>query len=54
MLHKLEEEDYAARQAACYDLLDAANNDNLMNNILFNDEGIWKDEQPHAAFELQR
>lgn len=57
-----------AREAGCYDLLEAANHNNLMNNILFSDEAtfhtcglvnrhncrIWAHEQPNATFEWQR
>ncbi|KAJ4430868.1 hypothetical protein ANN_19459 [Periplaneta americana] len=39
IMHKLEPEDFAALQAMCFDLLDAVENENLMNNVLFSDEG---------------
>lgn len=68
VLHKLEAEDYAAREAMCFDLLEAANNEDLMQNILFSDEAtfhicgnvhkhncrIWADQQPNAILEWQR
>ncbi|PSN58023.1 hypothetical protein C0J52_02021 [Blattella germanica] len=68
VLHHLEQEDYAARQAMCHDLLQAVANEDLMNNILFSDEAtfhicgrvnrhncrIWADEQPNATYEWQR
>ncbi|PSN33092.1 hypothetical protein C0J52_21438 [Blattella germanica] len=56
---------YVARQAMCYDLLDAARNENLMQHIIFSDEAtfhtcghvnrhncrICADEQPNALQE---
>ena len=59
IVHKLEDEDYAARQAMCYNLLDAVRNEHLMQHVLFSDEAtfhtcghvnghncrIWADEQ---------
>lgn len=68
VVHKLEAEDYAARQAMCHDLLQAVENDNLMQNVLFSDEAtfhtcghvnrhncrIWADEQPSVLQEWQR
>ena len=67
IVHKLEE-GYAARQAMCYDLLDAVRNENLMQHVLFSDEAsfhtcghvnrhncwIWADEQPNALQEWER
>ena len=68
IVHKLEDEDYAARQAMCYELLDAARNENLMQHVLFSDEAtfhtcghvnghncrILADEQPNALQEWER
>ena len=68
IVHKLEGEDYVARQAVCYDLLDAVRNENLMQHVLFNDEAtfhtcghvnrhichIWADEQRNALQEWER
>ena len=68
IVHKLEAEDYAARQAMCYDLLEAVRNENLMENVLFSDEAtfhisghvnrhncrIWANEQPNRLHESQR
>ncbi|KAJ4427288.1 hypothetical protein ANN_24906 [Periplaneta americana] len=60
VLHHLEQEDYAARQAMCHDLLEAIANENLMNHILLSDEatfhncGIWADEQPNDTYEWQK
>ena len=68
IVHKLEDEDYAARQTMCYDLLDAVRNENLMQYVLFSDEAtfhtcghvnrhncrIWADEQPNALQEWER
>lgn len=68
IVHKLEDEDYAARQAMCYDLLDAVRNENLMQHVLFSDEAtfhtcghvnrhncrIWADEQPNAVQQWER
>ena len=67
-IHKLEDEDYAVRQAMCYDLLDAVRIENLMQHVLFSDEAtfhmcghvnrhncwIWADEQPNALLEWER
>ncbi|PSN35948.1 hypothetical protein C0J52_25095, partial [Blattella germanica] len=41
VLHKLDEEDYAARKAVCYDLMEAVNNENLFEHILFSDEATF-------------
>ena len=68
IVHKLGDEDYAARQAMCYDLLDAVRNENLMQHVLFSEEAtfqtcghvdrhncrIWADEQPNALQEWER
>ena len=68
VLHKLDEEDYAARKAVCYDLMEAVNNENLFEHILSSDEAtfhtcgkvnkhncrIWGNEPPHTTHEWQR
>lgn len=68
VLHKLDEEDYASRQAACDDLIAASHNEDLMDHILFSDEAtfhicgkvnkhnsrIWGTEPPHTTIEWQR
>ncbi|XP_047120648.1 uncharacterized protein LOC124803678 [Schistocerca piceifrons] len=68
VIRKLEVEDYAVRQAMCHDLLQAVENDNLMQNVLFSDEAtfhtcghvnrhncrIWTDEQPSVLQEWQQ
>lgn len=68
VLHHLEQEDYAAREAMCADLVQAAEEEQLMNNVLFSDEAtfhtcgvvnrhncrIWATEQPHEIREWQR
>ena len=68
VLHHLEQEDYAARQAMCRDVLEAVANEILMNNILFSDEAtfhicghvnrhncrIWAEEQPNDTYEWRR
>ena len=67
-VHKLEDEDYAARQAMCYALLDAVRYENLMQHVLFNDQAtfhtyghvnkhncrICADEQPNVLQEWER
>ncbi|PSN54229.1 hypothetical protein C0J52_09258, partial [Blattella germanica] len=67
-LHHLEAEDCVARKAMCYDLVQAAESQNLMENILLNHESkfhicgfvyknncrIWADEQPNATYEWTR
>lgn len=64
VLHKLEDEAYASREAVCFDLFEAANNEELMQNILFSDEGtfhtcgninkhncrIWWGDQPNVIY----
>ena len=68
VVHKFKEEDTAARQAMCHDLLEAVERDNLMQHILFSDEvtfhtcgtvnrhncRIWANEQPNALQEWQQ
>ena len=68
VVHKLEDEDYAARQAMRYDLLNAVRNENLMQHALFSNEAtfhpcghvnrhncrIWADEQPNALYEWEQ
>ncbi|XP_049959583.1 uncharacterized protein LOC126477561 [Schistocerca serialis cubense] len=68
IVHNPEAEDYAARQAVCHELLQAVENDNLMQNVLFNDEAIfhtcghvnrhncriWADKQPSVLQDWQR
>lgn len=68
VLHKLEEEDHAARAAMCHDLLEAVDEENLMNHVMFSDEAtfhvcgvvnrhncrIWSEEQPNEFTEWQR
>ena len=62
MLHKLDNEDYAAHRAVYYDLMKVVNNENLLDHILFSDEAtfhtcgkinkcIWGSKPPHATFE---
>ncbi|KAJ4443074.1 hypothetical protein ANN_04724 [Periplaneta americana] len=41
VLHHLEQEDYAAHQGMCHDLLEAVANENLMNHILLSDEATF-------------
>ena len=41
VLHRLEEEDYAARQAMCYVLCRAAAEEDLMNHVLFSYEATF-------------
>ncbi|PSN41973.1 hypothetical protein C0J52_10539 [Blattella germanica] len=41
VVYKLEAEDYAARQAMCFDLCEAVNRHNLMNHIIFTDEATF-------------
>ncbi|KFM73669.1 hypothetical protein X975_18009, partial [Stegodyphus mimosarum] len=67
-VHKLEPEDYAARQAMCYGLLEAVDNENLMENVLFSDETTFHrsghanrhncrmraDKQPNVLCESQK
>ena len=62
------QEDYAAWEAKCADLVQAAEEEGLMNNVLFSDEAtfhtcdlvnrhncrIWATEQPHEIREWQR
>ena len=38
VLHKLDEEDYAV----CYDLMEAVNNENLFEHILFSDDATFQ------------
>ncbi|XP_035228858.1 uncharacterized protein LOC118200969 [Stegodyphus dumicola] len=66
-VHNLEAEDYAARQVMCYDLLEAVENENLMENVLFSDEATFHlngpfnkhncqmraDKQPNMLYEPQ-
>ena len=68
VVQKLYEEDKAGRQAMCYDLLEAVENDNLMQHVMFSDEAtfhtcghvnrhncrIWANEQPNSLQEWQR
>ncbi|PSN54046.1 hypothetical protein C0J52_14568 [Blattella germanica] len=68
VLHKLDEEDYAARKAVPYNLMEAVNNENLFEHIVFSDEAtfhtcgkvnkhncrIWGNEPPHTTHEWQR
>lgn len=68
VLHKLDDEDNACRQAMCMDLVEAVNNDNLLGNILFSDEArfhvcglvnkhncrVWASEQPNVTIEWER
>lgn len=41
-VHNLEAEGYAARQAMCNNLLQAVENDNLMQNFFFSDEATFQ------------
>lgn len=66
--HALEHEDYACREAMCYDLLRAVQEANLLQNVLFSDEAtfhtcgmvnrhncrVWADEQPNEIMEWER
>ena len=69
VLHHLEQEDYAAQEAMCADLVKAAEEEErLMNNVLFSDEAtvhtcglvnrhnckIWAMKQPHEIRGWQR
>ncbi|PSN48142.1 hypothetical protein C0J52_23763, partial [Blattella germanica] len=41
VVHKLEAEDYAARQAMSFDLCEAVDRHNLMDHIIFTDEATF-------------
>ncbi|KAJ4437532.1 hypothetical protein ANN_17677 [Periplaneta americana] len=65
---KLDVEDYAARRAMCYDVMQDVNNKNIIQHILFSNEAtfhicgkvnkdncrIWGNESPHVIYEWQR
>ena len=38
---QLEAEDYAAREAVCHDMLEALENDSLLQDIFFRDEATF-------------
>ena len=40
-MHKLYEDEKAAKQAMCHDLLEAVENDNLMQHVMFSDEATF-------------
>lgn len=42
IVHKLETEDNAARQATCHDLLEAVKKDNLLHHVVFCDESTFQ------------
>ncbi|KAJ4443089.1 hypothetical protein ANN_04739 [Periplaneta americana] len=68
IMDKLDPNDFESRPAMCSGLLDAFENENLMDNVLFSDEAafhicsymnmhncrIWAEEQPNIVREWQR